>query len=408
MNTVNFFKRTAAALMIALVAFAGCEKEESKIKFITTDKETLIQGVFADQTSGVDVTFVTGGAWSSSISEIVPNEGGAASWLSVTPDHGDAAGEYTVSVVLEPNTTGVLRSAAVDLMCNGTVEHFTVSQFAYRADGTVPDIVVTDESALIATAFADQTAGTTPITFTSLGAWTSRIADGAASWLAITPDHGDTAGEYDVAVSLKPNTTGAERTGAITITCNGTDMNVTVIQMAAPDGTEEMLTVEVEDGSAYNPRIDEVKMLVGDDAIARGGYVGGRFEIPLPGHINSLFLRKVIDVTEGLDVTGNLNAKMTPTVTMVAYKSGEKVGTFECRSPEKDKTAQLAYVDSAISIVGSDSGKEDNITYTESYNLSFKKGWNFMYHTITETVTSMTSVTTTENPGGMNWYFVAD
>jgi hypothetical protein len=94
------------------------------------------------------------------------------------------------------------------------------------------------------------------VTFTTTGAWTSLITEKTSSvkatgphpkpletdasivWISISPDHGDEAGDYTVAVTLTPNLTGADRAAVITITCKGTEIAVTVTQKAEnEDGT---------------------------------------------------------------------------------------------------------------------------------------------------------------------------
>jgi uncharacterized protein YjdB len=116
-------------------------------------------------------------------------------------------------------------------------------------------------AALTQTAFADETGVKSDVTFATTGAWTSSIAEGAApkpasmaikststatksaneetgSWRTITPDHGDAAGKYTVTITLTPNTTGEDRTATITVSCNGTNITITVTQKAIKeDGT---------------------------------------------------------------------------------------------------------------------------------------------------------------------------
>ena len=97
----------------------------------------------------------------------------------------------------------------------------------------IANIEVENKTALTQTAFADNTAGASDITFTTAGAWISTINEGnakAVSWINISPDRGNAAGKYTIAITLTPNTTGADRTATIIITCNGEDIKITVTQ----------------------------------------------------------------------------------------------------------------------------------------------------------------------------------
>ncbi|MDR3327705.1 MAG: hypothetical protein LBT04_06230 [Prevotellaceae bacterium] len=88
--------------------------------------------------------------------------------------------------------------------------------------------------------FADETAGASSVSITTAGAWTSSITEAGSqtapqaiklkattaslSWVLISPDHGDSAGNYIINISLSPNTTGADRTAVITISCEGSEL----------------------------------------------------------------------------------------------------------------------------------------------------------------------------------------
>ena len=99
-------------------------------------------------------------------------------------------------------------------------------------------IEVGNATTLTQTVYADKTSGTSGVSFVTAGAWTSTITEGsakstkagAASWVSISPDHGNTAGTYTIVISLAPNATGEDRTATITITCNGEEIKITVTQ----------------------------------------------------------------------------------------------------------------------------------------------------------------------------------
>jgi hypothetical protein len=85
---------------------------------------------------------------------------------------------------------------------------------------------------------ADETTGKSGVTFVTSGAWTSTITEGTtkstksgtASWISIDPEHGDTAGEYTITISLQKNYTGEDRKATITISFDDMDITITVTQ----------------------------------------------------------------------------------------------------------------------------------------------------------------------------------
>ena len=57
----------------------------------------------------------------------------------LVPDHGDAAGDYTIQVVLGVNGTGEDRSATITITCGTTTITITVTQKGTTEDGKVPE-----------------------------------------------------------------------------------------------------------------------------------------------------------------------------------------------------------------------------------------------------------------------------
>lgn len=89
----------------------------------------------ADETSlSADISFTTEGAWRAIVSE----SRAAGDWITVSPDHGDTAGDYSVSIALDVNTTGADRKATVTFESGGTKVRISVEQRATTADGEVP------------------------------------------------------------------------------------------------------------------------------------------------------------------------------------------------------------------------------------------------------------------------------
>jgi len=95
------------------------------------DTRELAQSLDADRTSaGKGVTFTAEAAWSA---EIVYTRADDASWLSVSPDRGEA-GTYTLTITAEQNTGGK-RSAKIIVRCGADRIEISVTQAAAAGDG---------------------------------------------------------------------------------------------------------------------------------------------------------------------------------------------------------------------------------------------------------------------------------
>lgn len=117
-----------AFIAAALLASCSDDKDYSgdfgQIK--VPDTRQLEQTVSADDTqSARGVTFTTEGAWTSTIAE---TRAEAPTWISISPDRGDAAGSYTLKITLEPNTSGASRTATIVITCGTSKIEITVTQ----------------------------------------------------------------------------------------------------------------------------------------------------------------------------------------------------------------------------------------------------------------------------------------
>ena len=141
------------------MTFWSCESESetSPAPITVQDEQVLTQNVYADNTQGNNVQFTTAGAWTSSITtsgnavpvpgsmRAVPTEApppstsGTATWISISPDHGDKEGTYTIAITLSSNTTGADRTAVITILCESTEIFITVTQKAVKEDGTIPE-----------------------------------------------------------------------------------------------------------------------------------------------------------------------------------------------------------------------------------------------------------------------------
>lgn len=93
------------------------------------------------------------------------------------------------------------------------------------------------------TVYADQTTASPSqgITFTTTGPWKATVAEtrAGADWVKVSPDHGDQAGSYTIALMLDVNTTGQDRKAVVTIECGATRIEIAVEQKAVTESGEE-------------------------------------------------------------------------------------------------------------------------------------------------------------------------
>ena len=138
---------------LAAVALAACDKNNDVSQNIKITGGSANQTVYADETEGKSaVTFTTTGAWSSEITDGAAKSTRATTvvWASISPDHGDAAGSYTVSITLTPNYSGEKRTATITITSGGESVKIAVTQEAVKKDGTNPeDPTITDKGVVI-------------------------------------------------------------------------------------------------------------------------------------------------------------------------------------------------------------------------------------------------------------------
>ena len=133
--------------MLLAAGFAACSDEEETlggkdIQFAAGTSDKI--EVYADETAGTaegGISFTTTGAWRATVAPVTKAEdaAGTTDWVQVVPDHGDAAGDYTIQVVLGVNATGEDRSATITITCGTTTITITVTQKGTTEDGKVPE-----------------------------------------------------------------------------------------------------------------------------------------------------------------------------------------------------------------------------------------------------------------------------
>lgn len=138
----NFYVFTLMALLLM-----GCSKEKDAVadKAIQlADGVSSSYTVYADQTTASPsqgITFTTTGPWKATVAETRA----AADWVKVSPDHGDKAGSYTITILLDVNTTGQDRKAVVTIECGATRIEIIVEQKAVTESGEEPQNPAVDE-----------------------------------------------------------------------------------------------------------------------------------------------------------------------------------------------------------------------------------------------------------------------
>ena len=139
-------KRFYLILSLVAMLFISCEGDfgeggNTDFGNITLDEnatELLNQTLEGDALSGAGITFTANAAWSATVQEVRSG----ASWLTISPDHGEA-GTYTLSITLEANDTGADRAAEIIISCNGSTLKITITQKA--AEQVTPSLPVIEE-----------------------------------------------------------------------------------------------------------------------------------------------------------------------------------------------------------------------------------------------------------------------
>ncbi|WP_290539773.1 DUF4595 domain-containing protein [Alistipes sp.] len=128
------------AFLFAAAALAGCSDDSDGGKDIRLSPGTPKKyTIFADETSGTPsegISFSTTGPWRATVAE---TRAGSPSWVTVSPDHGDEAGNYTIELNIEVNTTGNNRKATIIIECGSTKIRITIEQRSKTEEGEIPD-----------------------------------------------------------------------------------------------------------------------------------------------------------------------------------------------------------------------------------------------------------------------------
>ena len=145
MNTKTLFSLLLASVLCFTACDGGNDPENKDI--IVENQEQLTQNVSADAEQSA-VSFTTTGAWTSTITESANGTSqqkavASPSWISITPDSGKEAGDYTITLNLSENTTGADRTATITIICGETAVTITVTQKGTTEEGKPDDLVIT-------------------------------------------------------------------------------------------------------------------------------------------------------------------------------------------------------------------------------------------------------------------------
>lgn len=84
----------------------------------------LNQTLDADQTLAADLVFTTNAPWSATVTE----SRATPSWLTLSPDHGDQAGTYTLHINLKANESESSRKATIRILCGKASIEIQITQ----------------------------------------------------------------------------------------------------------------------------------------------------------------------------------------------------------------------------------------------------------------------------------------
>ena len=217
----------AVAVLCAGLIVSSCEEELADFG-ITVDpssNEILNQILESNDLTGSSVSFKTSGAWTSEIKGVPSDSKSYPMWLSIDPDHGDSAGDYTIKIELLENETDADRTAEVVIKSGEKTLSMKVTQKA-RPYIAVSSVILNSSELT--------------------------IVEGESSDLTATVQPADATDKTVVWSSDKPSVAEVSEGGRVTALSEG----VAVITAKSGD-VSSTCTVTVKAQSAGNNYIDE-------------------------------------------------------------------------------------------------------------------------------------------------------
>ncbi len=173
-------KKLGSLLLMAAMLFVACEGgfEEGKqpddggntnYDYITLDEGStalLQQTVGCNAITASGITFTTTEVWSATVEAVRAEE----SWLSISPDHGDA-GTHTLTITLQENTSEKERKADICITCNVATVKITITQEGAEPQitPTLPQIDEKDRIVAIVSGGYDNVLGRTHLEYNDAG-----------------------------------------------------------------------------------------------------------------------------------------------------------------------------------------------------------------------------------------------
>jgi hypothetical protein len=158
-------------------------------------------------------------------------------------------------------------------------------------------------------------------------------------------------------------------------------------------------TIIKDDGSALNGEVDLLKTSFFSATVSSDG----QFDFTLPAlSDNQLYVLFGEDVPSGISVTP-IDAKYESCYEIAAYKSGRNAGYVFYGKNDNSVEAYPFYVNKDVVVKGTFKDSEDGETYSVTYNMNLKAGWNFV---VTKSSKNSTTVTTGNVPSGLQWLLV--
>ena len=131
--------------LLTVVAMASCSDgdDESSKTIEQTGGTQTTQTVFADETTlNNGIKFTATEAWTATITEVATTKAaaGRVDWVELSAYSG-GAGEFTLTMTLQPNLTGQSRKAEIHIVCGDTTIVIVIEQKGTTQDGTLQKMI---------------------------------------------------------------------------------------------------------------------------------------------------------------------------------------------------------------------------------------------------------------------------
>ncbi|MDR0892476.1 MAG: BACON domain-containing protein [Mediterranea sp.] len=128
-------KMMLGCFLLLTVGLAGCSDDDAKKgNDIEIAKDVQTQTFYADDVQTASgLSFSTKGPWTSTVTDKNATRANAT-WLTITPDKGDAAGDYTINLTMDTNYSGADRTATITILSGASHVEINVTQKAGKKD----------------------------------------------------------------------------------------------------------------------------------------------------------------------------------------------------------------------------------------------------------------------------------